>query len=72
MEFVSSLLNDVKMAEGKYGTHDRMVGLLTVVQEVSEWLDVFSVRASLFLTSPELQSLLFELRGPGCLSEFID
>ena len=37
VEFVRSLLDDVKLAKDKYGTHDRMVGLLTVVQEVSEW-----------------------------------
>ena len=33
-DFVGGLLEQVKLTKDKYGTHDRMVGLLTVVQEV--------------------------------------
>ena len=38
MDFVGGLLEQVKLAKDRYGTQDRMVGLLTVVQEVgSHW-----------------------------------
>ena len=39
MNFVGGLLEQVKLTKDRYGTQDRMVGLLTVVQEVgSLWM----------------------------------